>query len=255
MLQSDELIVSLCTMKNLFLYIICSLTAIAGWAQTYPGVDPQATFTTVDGEEIDDASSGQSAPLVAHFTANPSDIGDYTVRYEWKIYRPGEEDSPIVHRFEEDMDYTFTESGTFNVQLYATFILGTDTIFYPDPDDSEVTPIQVSISESTLEFPNAFSPNEQPDGFNDIFKAKDGYQSIVSFQAAIFNRWGQKIYSWDKLDGGWDGKWHGRLVKDGVYFLVVNATGADGKKYNIRKAVNVLTGYNNDSQGGSSGEE
>ena len=76
-----------------------------------------------------------------------------------------------------------------------------------------------------------------------IYKVKEGYQSIVSFKAVIFNRWGQKLYAWDTLDGGWDGKFHGKTVKDGVYFVVVNARGADGKEYKIRKDVNVLTGY------------
>ena len=37
-------------------------------------------------------------------------------------------------------------------------------------------------------------------------------------------------------------------MKDGVYFLVVNARGADGRKYNIRKAITVITGYNTDNQ-------
>lgn len=230
-------------MKKTILFLMACLTTMTAWTQTYPSVDPKGAFTTVEGEETDDASSGQSAPLVAHFTANPADVGEYTARYEWKIYRPGEESSPILHRFEEDIDYTFTESGTFFVQLYATFILGTDTIAYPE--EGEANPIQVSISESKLEFPNAFSPNG--DGFNDVYRAKDGYQSIVSFKATIFNRWGQKIYSWDSPDGGWDGKWNGRTVKDGVYFVVVQARGADGRKYNIRRDVNVLTGYENNS--------
>lgn len=229
----------------IILVLFCFLPAWA-WAQTtYPSVDPKATFTTIDGEETDDASSGQDAPLAAHFTANPSNLGSYAVRYEWKICRVGQEDTPLVHRFEEEIDYTFTESGTFSIQLYATFVLGTDTIAYPE--EGEANPIMVTINDSKLEFPNAFSPNRTPDGFNDEFKAKE-YKSIVKFQAAIFNRWGQKIYTWDDPAGYWDGKWNGRLVKDGVYFLVVNARGADGRKYNIRKAITVITGYNTDNQ-------
>lgn len=239
-------------MRNLLPYLIFLCAPVWAWAQdVYPSVDPKAQYTTVEGEEIEDASSGQQAPLVAHFTANPSDVGDWTARYEWKIYRPGEEAHPLVHRFEEELDYTFLESGSFCVQLYATFVLGTDTIAYPE--EGEASPIIVSISESKLEFPNAFSPNLEPDGFNDILQAKEGYQSIVEFKAAVFTRWGQKVYSWNNVNEGWDGRWNGRLVHDGVYFLVVNARGADGKKYNIRKAITVLTGYNN--EGKNNGEE
>ena len=85
--------------------------------------------------------------------------------------------------------------------------------------------------------------------------AKDGYQSIVSFEAAVFTRWGQKIYSWNDVGGKWDGKWNGHVVNDGVYFLVVKAKGADGKKYNIRKAINVLTGNNNNNRENEGGNE
>ncbi|MBO4612611.1 MAG: gliding motility-associated C-terminal domain-containing protein [Bacteroidaceae bacterium] len=235
--------------RILYLVLLCAMCVRASAQATLlPSVDPKALYTTIKGDEIEDASESQEAPLIARFTANPSNLGNYTARYEWKIYRRGEEKSPLVHRFEEDLDYTFTESGTFLVQLYATFVLGNDTIAYPE--EGEENPFTVSISDSKLTFPNAFSPNKTPDGFNDELKAKE-YQSIVEFKAAVFNRWGQKIYTWDKVEGGWDGKWNGRLVKDGVYFLVVTARGADGKKYNIRKAITVLTGYNDDSKGGS----
>ncbi len=229
-----------------------TLALLAGFALTlpalaqYPTVAPSALYITTDGDEIEDASDGQNAPLEAHFAANPSDVGEYSARYEWKIYEQGGEDTPLVHRFDEELDYTFTESGTFYVQLYATFVLGTDTISYPE-EGEEAEPFVVNISESRLEMPNAFSPNG--DGYNDVYRAKSDYQSIVSFKATIINRWGQKIYSWDNIDGGWDGTWHGRRVKDGVYFVIVDAMGADGHHYKIKKDVNVLTGY--DSEGDS----
>ena len=199
----------------------------------YPSVDPTAQYITADGEELDDASSSQSAPLVAHFYANPENVGDYSVRYD------------------EDIEYTFTSSGSFRVQLYATFVLGNDTIVYPN--EGEENPISVSISESKLEFPNAFSPNG--DGYNDVLRAKDGYQSIVSFEAAVFNRWGRKLYSWNSPAGEWDGKVNGRTVSDGVYFLVVKAKGADGRKYNVKKTISVLTGYDNSRQQGTGGTD
>ncbi|MGM9620331.1 MAG: gliding motility-associated C-terminal domain-containing protein [Bacteroidaceae bacterium] len=216
-----------------------------------PSVDPSGTYVTVDGEELDDASASQSAPLTAHFRANPQNVGDYSARYEWKIWREGDDENLLVHRFDEDIDYTFTGSGSFRIQLYATFVLGNDTITYPA--EGEENPISVSISESKLEFPNAFSPNG--DGYNDVLRAKDGYQSIVSFEAAVFSRWGRKLYSWNSPAGGWDGKVNGRTVSDGVYFLVVKAKGADGRKYNMKKTISVLTGYDNSRQQGTEGAD
>ncbi len=236
-------------MKRILILMLCVLAipCCLKAQSKLPSVDPRGTFVTVEGEELDDASSSQSAPLVGHFMANPENVANFTARYEWTITRMTQTSNEvIVHRFDENLDYTFTESGTFAIRLYATFVLGNDTISYPD--EGEDNPIMVSILESKLEFPNAFTPNG--DGYNDVFKAKDGYQSIVSFSASVFNRWGQKLYSWDSPDGSWDGKYHGSVVNDGVYYLVVAAKGADGRKYNIRKAINVLTGYDNRSKTG-----
>ena len=210
---------------------------------------PTAAYTLANGEEASDITEGQSAPVVAHFEANPQDIGDYSARYEWRIYELGQENSPIVHRFEETLDYTFATSGSFLVQCYATFILDTDTISYPE--QGEASPFTVTILESLLEMPNGFSPNG--DGINDTYKVKN-HQSIVSFKATIFNRWGQKLYTMSSIDDEWDGTVGGRTVRDGVYFVNVAAKGADGHDYHIRKDINVLTGLNNENNGSTADE-
>ncbi len=226
-------------LKFMFSGVFCALSFALSAQDVFPTAQPTAYYTTPEGDGLEDASEPQSAPLVGSFASNVSDLGNYSVRYEWRVYREGQENAPIINRFDENLEYTFTESGTFYVQFYATFVHDNDTILFPEEGEAE--PFVVSISESVLELPNAFSPNG--DGFNDVYKVKDGYRSIVGFKAVIFNRWGQKLYEWDTLDGGWDGKYHGKTVRDGVYFVVVNAKGADGKEYKIRKDVNVLTGY------------
>lgn len=241
-------------MKKAFLYLLMLIasTGLACAQGELPSVDPSAIYVTTDGEETDDATTAQSAPLVAHFKANPQNAEGYTARFEWTITRMTQTSTEvIVHRFDEELDYTFTQSGSFAVRLYATFIQGNDTISLPD--EGEDNPIMVSICESKLEFPNAFSPNG--DGYNDVLRAKDGYQSIVEFKASVFNRWGQRLYSWENLDEGWDGTHGGRTINDGVYYLVVTARGADGRKYNIRKAINVLTGYDNSSKTGGGSDD
>ena len=106
--------------------------------------------------------------------------------------------------------------------------------------DDSLTSDSTVVLTSSLVIPNAFSPNH--DEINEVFKVKS-YQNIVEFHAYIFNRWGQKLYEWTDLEGGWDGTYQGKDVKQGTYFVLVKAKGADGQTYNIRKDVNLLRGF------------
>ena len=107
-------------------------------------------------------------------------------------------------------------------------------------DNDSVASDSTVVLTSTLIMPNAFSPNN--DKINDVYMVKS-YQNIVEFHAYIFNRWGQKLSEWTDLEGGWDGTYRGNDVKQGTYFVLVKAKGADGQTYNIRKDVNLLRGY------------
>lgn len=230
----------------LFSCVATLITAINIKADTYdeiPTISPTATYVTDEGEEENSNMSG-NAPLVGRFQANPQNVGEYSANYEWRFTIDGES-TPYLTRYEEYTEYTFTKAGTHNIVVYATFINGNDTIAYTQEYWDEIGPMRVTISESKLEMPNAFSPNG--DGINDIYKAKDGYQSIIEFHAYIFNRWGQKLYEWDDPAGGWDGKYNGKDVKQGVYFVLVKAKGADGRTFNIRRDVNLLRGYTEES--------
>lgn len=230
----------------LFSCVATLITAINIKADTYdeiPTISPTATYVTDEGEEENSNMSG-NAPLVGRFQANPQNVGEYSANYEWRFTIDGES-TPYLTRYEENTEYTFTKAGTHNIVVYATFINGNDTIAYTQEYWDEIGPMRVTISESKLEMPNAFSPNG--DGINDIYKAKDGYQSIIEFHAYIFNRWGQKLYEWDDPARGWDGKYNGKDVKQGVYFVLVKAKGADGRTFNIRRDVNLLRGYTEES--------
>lgn len=197
-------------------------------------MSPKATYTNDEGVETESSTdvSGQ-APLTVSFTANPYNLEEFNPTYEWHFRQDGEEREFMV-RYEQDTEYTFNASGT----TFVTFIARIEN----EAIDSTV--ITVTVSESKLVFPNAFSPNG--DEFNPIYKAKE-YQSIVEFHAYIFNRWGQKLFDWTDPAEGWDGTYNGKDVKEGVYFVLVKARGADGREYNIRKDVNLLRNFNETS--------
>jgi len=219
--------------NRIFLVIFAIFLPI--WCQAqgdYPSVSPTATYINDEGVETvsTDMIDGQ-APLLVTFRANPSDIDGHNPSYEWHFRMEGE-DTDLMVRYEEDTEYTFTTAGTTRVTLH----------FRPDAGQEALDSVvfKVTVSESKLTFPNAFSPNG--DEYNEVFKAKE-YQSIVDFHAYIFNRWGHKIYEWTDPAGGWDGTFNGKDVKEGVYFLLCKAKGADGRKYEIKKDVNLLRGF------------
>ena len=219
--------------------VIC--VNISVLAQDVPTISPLVTYLNSDGEEQQGTSVSESAPLEATFTSGTENADGWNAHYEWRFYKDGKRDSPYLIRYDETTTYTFNDAGAHYVELYATFTQGNDTVCFTDEYwTSEGSPITISISESKLEMPNAFSPNG--DGINDIYKAKEGYQSIVEFHAYIFNRWGQKLYDWDDPAGGWDGKYKGKDVAQGVYYCLVKAKGADGRNYSIKKDVNLLRG-------------
>ena len=213
--------------------VFLPLTAAA--EDNNPAVKPTATYTDAKGEahEVTSIDEGE-APLEVTFHANPENMGIHTPTYEWHFRKQSEKEqtTDFLVRYEEETTYRFTESGTFNITLICRL---TDT-----GDLVDSTTIVVAITESKLVFPNAFSPNN--DEINDKFQAKE-YKSLIEFHAYIFNRWGQKLFDWTDPAEGWDGKFNGSDVKEGVYFLLVKAKGADGHVYNIRKDINLLRGY------------
>ena len=220
--------------KKIFLLsLTVFLPFITSAQDNNPGISPSAVYISDEGKETKcwEDFAGQ-APLEVTFSANPRNMEALSPIFEWHFQREGEEREMMV-RYEETTQYTFTESGTIHVTLKVKLNGETD-----EPDS---TSINITISESKLIFPNAFSPNG--DERNPTFKVKE-YQSIVEFHAYIFNRWGQKLYEWsDPSAEGWDGRYNGKPVKEGTYFLLCKARGADGRKYDIRKDVNLLRGY------------
>lgn len=228
--------------RGLLLVIACLFLAFANVEaqENMPAISPTATITTATGETQEVTEYSGSAPLQVHFAPNVENPEGYEAYYEWRFYKEGTSvEEPYLVRHEEETDFTFNEAGGHCIALIAYFMNGNDTIVKYDADYwADATPIRISISTSKLEFPNAFSPNG--DGMNDVYRAKTDYQSIVEFKAVIYNRWGRKLYEWNDPAGGWDGTYKGNPVKQGVYYVQVTAKGADGRRFNIKKDVNLL---------------
>ena len=214
--------------KILTLFATCLLATTV-----YADIELKATYTDKKGVEVVATENfSEEAPLYVQFTSNPSNL-DPAATIEWHITNTSADIN--VTRYEENTTYTFTAAGKNQITLNVVL----------DGEIIETKSINITISDSHLEMPNAFSPNG--DGINDYFQAKTNSKSIIEFHAYIFNRHGQKLYDWTDWQNersGWDGTHHGHPVKDGVYFVYVKALGADGTEYNIRRDVNLLRNYN-----------
>lgn len=234
----------------LFLALLCVVNARAQKKIEAP--TPKALVVNSKGELTDlevgesfpsgnDVSKATYVPLTVRFYANAPEVDGFSLTYMWNFFEEGDTD-PYLVRYDADEEIELRESGTITVK---------PTITYTSKDDNndvrcfEYSPFSITIPESSLEAPNAFSPNgDTKYDYYNVFNVK----SIIEFHAAIYNRWGQELYSWgiDEIEGygtGWDGTYNGNPVKPGVYFVVIKAKGADGIEYEIKRDVNLLRGY------------
>lgn len=92
-----------------------------------------------------------------------------------------------------------------------------------------------TVDSSRLLVPNVFTPNGQ-----DNREFKVGYSSINSFECRIYNQWGRKVFDTSNINEGWDGTFNGHELPTGAYFCVIKAEGFDGRKYNLKKTINLI---------------
>ncbi|MDE6264055.1 MAG: gliding motility-associated C-terminal domain-containing protein [Paramuribaculum sp.] len=171
-------------------------------------------------------SFGGSAPVEMRLRAAVTDAALFT---EWQIASDAEFNDITLREQSPEWDYTFNDSGTSYIRFVCANASGSCEW------DSDI--YTVSIGESRLRCPNAFSPGTS-EGINDEWKVS--YRSIIEFECHIFNRLGVKIADINNPAQGWDGKYKGQYVKPGVYYYVIKAIGADGKRYNLSGDINIV---------------
>jgi len=104
-------------------------------------------------------------------------------------------------------DYVNLDNGTYSIQIKDNDGCVFDTIAVIDGKQLE----------ETVYIPNCFSPNG--DGANDSWYVSG--TCIQSIECKIFNRWGEHMKSLSNINEGWDGKYKGEQVPDGVYFYTM----------------------------------
>ncbi len=184
------------------------------------------TIRENDNEQKDETPLGGSAPCEIEFKAICTDAAIFQ---EWQMATDADFENITMRINEPITTYTFREHGTTYVRFVASNAAGSCN-YYSDT-------YEVFVGESRLECPNAFSPDAS-EGVNDEWKVS--YKSLISFECYIFNRWGVKVAEFTDPAQGWDGKYNGKYVPSGVYYYVIKAEGADGKKYKLNGDINII---------------
>lgn len=130
--------------------------------------------------------------------------------------------------FDDAIQHNFTQQGKYEVWLVAE-----NTNLSSLCNDTTSLIIHVQGYDAY----NVFSPNG--DNINDYFDFQDWKFSDLN--VSIFNRWGQKVYDWNRPHGYWDGKsYNGQNLPEGVYYYIMYATGENGSSIEEKGSVTLL---------------
>jgi gliding motility-associated-like protein len=197
-------------------------------------IHPTATISEREGlNELDRKTEqpfGGSAPLVVDLKSNANI--PIVQQFEWHVY--DNDRGGNIPRFDSEFRHTFEQPGLYSVSLIADNGLQyISQNHYCFAKDSTIT---ITILESDLQIPNAFSPNG--DGINDEFRV--AFKSLAKFNCWIYNRWGRQLYHWTDPTKGWDGTIGSQKAEPGAYYYVIEAVGTDGKEYWKRGNINLF---------------
>lgn len=211
--------------------------------QTYAEQVPESTDEDYRSNQVSDGSDGLggSAPADITFYSQGTDA---VVHHEWQMASDPDFEN-LINRFnDKDLNYVFRTEGVTYLRYIGSNSNGSCQAY------SET--YTVNIGNSILKCPNAFSPGAT-EGVNDEWKVS--YRSLIEFECWIFNRHGKQLFHFTDPSKGWDGKMHGKVVSPGVYYYVIQATGADGKKYKKSGDINIINYRGSRSSAGTGGDE
>lgn len=206
--------------------IVCSFSNPGVYSLSVSVTNSVGTSLTTRNLTVNrSAKASFNANLVSTGYPNELSLTDYSInnlKNYWLFSDDALKDSSSYYK------KYYSASGNYTVSLVAIGKYGcNDTLDYA---------FRISDSSSVI-VPNVFTPNN--DEVNDIFKIKT--RGIVKLSASVFNRYGVLMHSWDKVNGTWDGyTTSGMECAPGEYFVVVDATGFDGKTYKLKSTLTLL---------------
>jgi gliding motility-associated-like protein len=85
---------------------------------------------------------------------------------------------------------------------------------------------------------NAFTPNG--DGIHDKWVVTIGTGCIIKMEAAVFNRYGSRVYESKDYHNDWDGRYNGKPLPDATYYYVIKYFLINGKVITSKGDVTIL---------------
>ncbi|HYG14236.1 MAG TPA: PKD domain-containing protein [Bacteroidia bacterium] len=208
-------------------------------------VDEQSYYYRVSIQDICGATSipgNKAKTIVIKASVDAND----NISATWNAYQVWKEGIAHYEIEFQNADGTFTKAGTnhsadtsyteafnlFNHVQQACYrikaVSNNGTVSYSNVDCVK--------GRSTLFVPNAFTPNA--DGLNNKFAVVGAY--IKRFEMNIYDRYGEKIFTTDNLEDGWDGTYKNQPVSEGVYVYVITSLGMDNKFHNLSGNITLL---------------
>lgn len=184
-----------------------SFTTIAGCTMTVTLKKQINVFQKPDANfSANDYSFDNSSPLVNFYNQSNATY------YFWDFGGMGT--STL-----ENPSYSFYEPNKYLVTLIAMNGFCSDTAYHTIE----------CLSEFTFYAPNTFTPND--DKLNDFFLPYGQGWDIKTYSLMVFDRWGEKIFSANQPDTGWNGKFKEEEAKEDVYIWKASVKDIFGKQH------------------------
>jgi ribosomal protein S2 len=178
---------------------------------------------------------------VATIRSNIRKLNEYKTKFNSGNFESyTKKEKSIISKEIERLDSIYSGIETLNNPQIANPVFtgapGTDSVVYTVrvitqagcyAEDNVTVTIFNGIS--NIWVPSGFTPNK--DGKNDILRPiTKGIKQLIHFN--VFNRWGQIIYTTNRMGEGWDGTYKGEFQPNGAYvYEAVGIDYADKKVY------------------------
>lgn len=206
--------------------LVTTTYTVSGTSQCATGASVDSVTVTVPivGPLSVDAGNNQEVCVGSPFTLASSSSGGYgSNSYSWSLITGPSTDS-IYNSNSAVAQVTPSAPSTNTYQVVVVDACGLITV------DTVVVDI---LLDCDLTVPNVFTPNG--DGKNDEFKITAN--GIKTYSITIYNRWGAKVFESNDISNSWNGS----NSNDGTYFFIIKAESINGKEFNQKGYLQLLS--------------